>query len=120
MAITLKALKAHFEATLAKYAHLEAPSQEEIKALWEKINAADSYVTAMHAMRKYDILIHNHGIERINTADSLEEGSKNRRKQRIIYYSNSGETYQETLIWDHTNQKLLLTNWGDIVEYCTL
>lgn len=31
-------------------------------------------------------------------------------------YLNTGDSYHNTLVWDHENQKVLVTSWGDFFE----
>lgn len=51
-----------------------------------------------------DCLLENHGVEGFEV-----DG-------RHFSYSNAGDTYATTLIFDHSNAKWIVASWGDIVE----
>lgn len=60
-------------------------------------------------LTEFDRVLGNYGIESITKNKQLRES-----KGSVIYYSNSGETYNATIIWWKDNY--WIGNWGFIVE----
>ncbi len=57
--------------------------------------------------------VRNYGIEAISGRDWINNYYGNIN----LLYSNTGDTYAKTLIYDTLKDRFYLTSWGDIVEY---
>ncbi len=71
----------------------------------------------MRALRVYDRLSENHGLEYIApTNGNGEPTSSPSEFSGGLEYSNTGDTYATTLIYDRGRGTMRLCSWGDIAE----
>lgn len=64
-----------------------------------------SKFTHFEALTVFDKMVSNFGVEYLRDNDD-----------NAVFYSNTGETYATTLVYDIVNDALWLTSWGDFVE----
>ncbi len=64
------------------------------------------------AIEAFDKEIGNYGIEAIEGNKYVDSYYMNIN----LLYSNAGDTYDKTLIYDTLNQKFIVSDWGTIVE----
>lgn len=90
----------------AKYRYLAQRGGYDFDPVIEamKIKVLIEAGTPRAALQHYDTVLHNHGIESITS-----------RAGATTYYSNTGETYNATLLYS-PGKSVRIGNWGDIVE----
>lgn len=63
-----------------------------------------------NALELFDKELKNHGIEYLPDSRDYEHGSHG------IEYSNTGDTYAATLMYDHGQECFIVGSWGDMAE----
>ncbi|KKN66705.1 hypothetical protein LCGC14_0468910 [marine sediment metagenome] len=63
-----------------------------------------------------DTVLENHGVEVLDLGSEAERWKMDYDEAAIAYYSNTGDTYHPTFLWDIGNEQMLFTDWGDFVE----
>ena len=97
---------------IESFPELSPGKAAEISRLIKIAEEDGGYVDVDVALDEFDKAVRNYGVEAIEGGPYVDSYYMHIN----LLYSNSGDTYTRTLVYDTLKGKFYLTSWGDIVE----